>query len=297
MCIGMVGLGKMGAHMVGRLRRGGHEVVGFDANPDAVAAVAAQGADGVSSLRDLVAALPAPRVIWLMLPAGEPTETVIGALGGLVDRADMIVDGGNSDFRDSLRRAGHLREAGIGFVDVGVSGGVWGATEGYGLLVGGDAAQVERLRPFCEALAPADGYAHVGPAGAGHFAKMVHNGVEYGVMQAYAEGYELLTASDLAIDVPAVVDVWAHGCSIRSWLLQLLAQALARNPHLDGVKGWVSDSGMGRWTMEEAVRRAVPIPAISAGLFARFTSRQDDSPSMQAIAALRQEVGGHATKG
>jgi 6-phosphogluconate dehydrogenase len=231
-----------------------------------------------------------------MLPAGEATDATIRSLTEILSRGDLIVDGANSDFRNTLRNAALLQDTGIRFADVGVSGGIWGATEGYGLLVGGDPLDMDSIRPLCATLSRPGGFAHVGPVGSGHFAKMVHNGVEYAVMQAYAEGYELLAASDLSVDISAAVSVFATACSIRAWLLDHLARALAQNPKLEGVKGWVGDSGMGRWTIEEAVRLSVPIPAITAGLYARFTSRQEDSPAMRSIAALRQEVGGHKAK-
>ena len=283
----MVGLGRMGGNMAERLRRFGHEVVGYDRDP----ALA-----DVKSLAALAEALPVPRIVWVMVPAGEPTRSTVAELGELLEAGDLVIDGGNSFYRDSIASAEALAGRGIGFVDAGVSGGVWGLENGYGLMVGGDASQVELIRPVLEALAPEGGLVHAGPVGAGHFTKMVHNGIEYGLMQAYAEGMELLAASELGIDVPAAVDAWRHGTVIRSWLLDLLARAVAEDPGLTRLKGWADDSGEGRWTVQEAVRLAVPAPAISAALYARFASRQDESPAMKVIAALRQQFGGHAVR-
>jgi 6-phosphogluconate dehydrogenase len=283
--IGMVGLGRMGGNMAERLRRAGHDVVGFDRNPDIAE---------VKTLAELAEALPPPRVAWVMVPSGEPTRATIAELGELLSAGDLVVDGGNSNYKDSIARAKELSAKGIGFVDAGVSGGVWGLENGYGLMVGGDETHVALVRPVLEALAPEGGLVHAGPVGAGHFTKMVHNGIEYGLMQAYAEGMELLAASELGIDVPGAVDAWRHGTVIQSWLLDLLARALTEDPGLAKLKGWADDSGEGRWTVEEAIRLAVPLPAISAALFARFTSRQDESPAMKVVAALRQQFGGHA---
>ena len=280
----MVGLGRMGGNMAERLRRSGHEVVGFDRNADIA---------DVKSLAELAEALPAPRVVWVMVPAGEPTAATIAELGELLAVADLVIDGGNSNYRDSIAHADELAGKGIGFVDAGVSGGVWGLENGYGLMVGGSDEHIARIRPVLEALAPEGGLVHAGPVGAGHFTKMVHNGIEYGLMQAYAEGLELLRASELGIDVPGAVKAWRQGTVIRSWLLDLLDRALDEDPGLEALKGWAEDSGEGRWTVEEAVRLAVPAPAISAAVFARFASRQDESPAMKVIAALRQQFGGH----
>jgi 6-phosphogluconate dehydrogenase len=285
MKIGMVGLGRMGGNMAERLRRFGHEVVGYDRNADIA---------NVKSLAELVEALPAPRVVWVMVPAGEPTRATITELGELLAVADLVIDGGNSNYRDSIAHAEELAANGIGFVDAGVSGGVWGLENGYGLMVGGADEHIALIRPVLEALAPEGGLVHAGPVGAGHFTKMVHNGIEYGLMQAYAEGLELLRASELGIDVPGAVKAWRHGTVIRSWLLDLLDRALDDDPGLEALKGWADDSGEGRWTVQEAVRLAVPAPAISASLYARFSSRQDESPAMKVIAALRQQFGGHA---
>jgi len=281
----MVGLGRMGGNMAERLRRGGHEVVGYDRDPDIA---------DVKSLAELAEALPAPRVAWVMVPAGEPTRSAITELGELLSSGDLVVDGGNSDYKDSIARSQELAAKGIGFVDAGVSGGVWGLQNGYGLMVGGAPEHVALVRPILEALAPAEGgLVHAGPVGAGHFTKMVHNGIEYGLMQAYAEGYEILAASELGIDVQGAVEAWRYGTVIRSWLLDLLARALEEDPGLAKLKGWADDSGEGRWAVEEAIRLAVPAPVISSALFARFASRQEESPTMKVVAALRQQFGGH----
>jgi len=284
--IGMVGLGRMGGNMAERLRRFGHEVVGYDRDPDIA---------DVKTLAELVQVLPPPRITWVMVPSGEPTKSTITELGELLSPGDLVVDGGNSYYRDSMARAEELAAKGIGFVDAGVSGGVWGLENGYGLMVGGRDEHIALIRPVLEALAPEGGLVHAGPVGAGHFTKMVHNGIEYGLMQAYAEGYEILAASELDIDVPGAVEAWRHGTVIRSWLLDLLARALEEDPGLTKLKGYADDSGEGRWTVEEAIRLAVPAPVISSALFARFSSRhQDESPAMKVIAALRQQFGGHA---
>ena len=289
MKIAIVGLGKMGANMAERLRRADHEVVGYDRDPDA---------SDVASLEEAVAALDDEprRVVWVMVPSGDPTDTTIAALADLLSDGDLVVDGGNSNFHDSQRHAEILSEQGIGFVDAGVSGGVWGLEEGYCIMAGGGDGDVDHLRPVFDALVTDGGFAHVGPVGTGHFVKMVHNGVEYALMEAYAEGYELLTAADLDIDVQASLEVWRHGSVVRSWLLDLLADGLAKDPGLASVTGYAEDSGEGRWTVEEAIANAVPVPAISAALYARFASRQDDSPAMKAIATLRNQFGGHAVK-
>ncbi len=285
MRLGMVGLGRMGGNMAERLRRAGHEVVGYDHSSPS---------RDVTSLSELVAALPARRVVWLMVPSGDPTQTTVDELAGLLSDGDVVVDGGNSNYRDSMTRGAFLGERGIGFVDAGVSGGIWGLDNGYCLMVGGDAATVAVVQPAFDALAPEGGFIHAGPSGAGHFVKMVHNGIEYGLMQAYAEGSELLQASELGIDLPGVLETWRHGSVVQSWLLDLLAAAVVADPGLSKVRGWAEDSGEGRWTVNEGVRLAVPLPVISAALFARFASRQDESPAMKTIAALRNAFGGHA---
>ncbi|MDQ1671034.1 MAG: 6-phosphogluconate dehydrogenase [Actinomycetota bacterium] len=287
MKLGLVGLGKMGGNMRERLRRAGHTVVGFDFNPDI---------SDAASLEDLVAQLEAPRAVWVMVPAGEATQQTIHQLGELLAQGDVVIDGGNSRYTDDKLHAEHLATKGIGFVDAGVSGGVWGLDNGYALMVGGETENVATVQPIFDALKPEgeSGFVHAGPVGAGHFAKMVHNGIEYGLMQAYAEGFELLEASEVVQDVPGVIKSWTHGTVIRSWLLDLLVLALDEDPKLEQIRGFVEDSGEGRWTVEEAINHAVPLPVISAALFARFSSRQDDSPAMKAVAALRNQFGGHA---
>jgi 6-phosphogluconate dehydrogenase len=283
--LGMVGLGKMGANMAERLRRGGHTVVGY----------AHSGGD-VDTLADLVDRLAAPRVIWLMVPAGEATYSTVDELMKLLAEGDLIVDGGNSRYTDDIRHSRDLEPKGIGFVDAGVSGGVWGLTEGYALMVGGSEQNVARVQPVFDTLKPEGdfGFVHAGPVGAGHFAKMVHNGIEYGLMQAYAEGWELLEATDVVQNVPEVFRSWQRGTVIRSWLLDLLVRALDVDDDLSELRGYAVDSGEGRWTVQAAVDHAVPMPVISAALFARFASRQDDSPAMKVVAALRNQFGGHA---
>ncbi|UCR88241.1 phosphogluconate dehydrogenase (NAD(+)-dependent, decarboxylating) [Mycetocola spongiae] len=292
MHIGLVGLGKMGANMRTRLRNNGIEVTGFDRNPELT---------DVASLPELVAALPAPRTVWVMVPAGKITDSVITELEGLLEEGDLVIDGGNSRFTDDFAHAAQLSPKGIDYIDAGVSGGVWGVENGYGLMVGGSAEQVERLMPVFDALRPEgpreEGFVHVGEVGAGHYAKMVHNGIEYALMQAYAEGFELLeTRKDIIKDVPGTFKAWQRGTVVRSWLLELLVRALDEDPKLKDIEGYVEDSGEGRWTIEEAIENAVPVPTISASIFARFVSRQDDSPAMKAVAALRNQFGGHAVK-
>ncbi len=285
MKIGLVGLGRMGGNMATRIRAAGHEVVGYSRS---------QG--DVDSLGDLVASLSPTRVVWTMIPAGDPTEEAIAELGELLEPGDLVVDGGNSNYNDSIRRGAALATRKIDFVDAGVSGGVWGLENGYCLMVGGSAGSVDHLRPIFDALAPPGGFVHAGPVGAGHFTKMVHNGIEYGLMQSFAEGYELLRASELGIDVPASLAAWRYGSVVRSWLLELLVGALEEDPKLDGVRGYAQDSGEGRWTVQEAVRLGVGVPAISAALYARFTSQGQESPAMKVIAALRRAFGGHEVR-
>jgi 6-phosphogluconate dehydrogenase len=287
--LGLVGLGKMGGNMRERIRRAGHTVVGYAPDTDAA---------DVPSLKDMVDALAAPRVVWLMVPAGAVTQSVVDELGGLLSPGDVIVDGGNSRWTDDAKHAEQLAGKGIGFVDCGVSGGVWGLENGYALMYGGDAEHVARAQPIFDALKPEGefGAVHAGKVGAGHFAKMVHNGIEYAMMQAFAEGWELLEASDEVTDVRDVFRSWREGTVIRSWLLDLAVLALEDDEHLDRLRGYASDSGEGRWTVEAAIDNAVPLPAITASLFARFASRQDDSPQMKMIAALRNQFGGHAVE-
>jgi 6-phosphogluconate dehydrogenase len=292
MHIGLVGLGKMGNNMRARLEANGIEVTGYDTRPDV---------SDVPELKDLVAALPTPRIVWVMVPSGKITHDVIGHLSGLLEEGDLLIDGGNSKFTDDFAHAELLNHVGVNYVDVGVSGGVWGAQNGYGLMAGGDAAQVERAMPIFDALRPEgpreESFVHAGETGAGHYAKMVHNGIEYAMMQAFAEGFELLEArDDLIKDVPGTFKAWQQGTVVRSWLLELLVRALDEDPTLEHVAGYVEDSGEGRWTIEEAINNAVPVPTISASIFARFVSRQDDSPAMKAVAALRNQFGGHAVK-
>jgi 6-phosphogluconate dehydrogenase len=285
--LGMVGLGRMGANMAERLRRGGHSVVGYDR--------AEQSPRDVASLKELAARLTPPRSVWVMVPAGPPTYETIEELGGLLEAGDVVVDGGNSRYTDDIRHADDLAKHGIGFVDCGVSGGVWGLTEGYALMCGGDPAHVKQLMPVFDTLKPEGdaGFVHAGKVGAGHFAKMVHNGIEYGLMQAYAEGWELLETTELVTDVREVMRSWQRGTVIRSWLLDLAVRALDSDEHLDELRGFAQDSGEGRWTVQAAIDHAVPLPVITAALFARFASRQDDSPAMKMIAALRNQFGGH----
>ena len=296
MKIGMVGLGKMGANMTRRLLRHEHEVVVYDVASKAVEELGAEGAAGATSLEDLVGQLEGPRAVWIMVPAGDVTEQAVSELGRLLAAGDTLIDGGNSRYTDSVARAETLAAADISFVDAGTSGGIWGLEEGYCLMVGGDRTAVERLEPIFAALTPEDGFAHVGGPGAGHFAKMVHNGVEYGLMQAYGEGFELLRSSSFDLDLAQIAQVWRHGSVVRSWLLDLAARALEEDPDLEHVEGWVEDSGEGRWTVETAIDNAVPVPAIAQALFARFASRQDDSFSAKMLAALRHQFGGHSVR-
>ena len=299
MKLGMVGLGKMGANMTARLLAAGHRLVVQDRNPVVVRTSVELGALGSESLSDLVSKLEPPRAIWVMVPAGEPTESVIEELSRLMERGDIVVDGGNSNYKDSMRRAARLEERGIAFVDVGTSGGVWGLAEGYSLMVGGEKESVDRLRPVLESLAPApdQGWGRVGRAGAGHFVKMVHNGIEYGMMQAYAEGFEILRRKeDFALDLHQVAEIWRRGSVVRSWLLDLTARALDENPDLEGIPGFVADSGEGRWTVAEAIELDIPAPVITASLMMRFVSRQEESYGAKLLAALRNQFGGHPVK-
>ena len=286
MQIGMIGLGRMGGNMAERLRRAGHEVVGYARH--------GPGRD-VDSLEELVARLAPPRTAWVMIPAGEPTQQTIAQLRGLLEAGDLVIDGGNSHYTDDRENARRLGARKIGFIDAGVSGGIWGLENGYGLMVGGEDADVTRVMPIFDALKPPGdaGFVHAGSAGAGHFAKMVHNGIEYGIMEAYGEGYELLTASDMITDVPGTFRSWREGTVIRSWLLDLLVRALDEDPGLEKIRGVAQDSGEGRWTVQAAIDHAVPMPAISAALYARFASREGDPPTMKVVAALRQQFGGH----
>jgi len=289
--LGLVGLGKMGFNMRQRLREGGHEVIGYDPRPEV---------SDIPTLGALADALTAPRVVWVMVPSGPITDETIVSLSEVLSPGDLVVDGGNSRFTEDGPHAELLDDKGISFVDAGVSGGVWGLTEGYGLMVGGSDEDVARVMPVFDTLRPpgelADGFVHAGPVGAGHYAKMVHNGIEYGLMMAYAEGYELLAAEPLIKDTQAVIQAWTNGTVVRSWLQQLLAKALKEDPNFTDISGYTEDSGEGRWTVEEAIHHRVPTPVIAASLFARFASRQDDSPTMKAVSALRNQFGGHAVK-
>src|SRR5712671_3624559 len=296
MQLGFVGLGKMGLNMVTRLERGGHDIVAFDRSAEAVSKAEEMKAAGVPSLEALVATLKTPRAVWVMVPAGDPTESTINALGGLLSPGDMIIDGGNTNFHDDIRRAKALAEKKLHYVDAGTSGGIWGLTEGYCLMVGGEDDICKRLEPIFLTLAPKDGYMHVGGPGAGHYVKMVHNGIEYGMMQAYAEGFELMQASPYKPNLAKIAALWDHGSVVRSWLLQLAARALADDPELSRITGYVDDSGEGRWTVEESIRTAVPAPVIALSLMMRQRSRQDDSYAAKVNAALRQQFGGHAVK-
>jgi 6-phosphogluconate dehydrogenase len=287
--LGLIGLGRMGGNMRDRVRAAGHEVVGYDPRPEVT---------DVESLSALAGALDAPRVVWVMVPSGDPTRETVRKLADVLSPGDLVIDGGNSRYTDDGPNAALLDANGIGYVDCGVSGGVWGKDNGYGLMAGGDPEHIERAMPIFDALRPEgpreEGFAHAGPVGAGHFSKMVHNGIEYGLMQAYAEGYELMAASELITNVTGVLQAWSRGTVVRSWLLDLLVLALQDDPGLAKLSDYVDDSGEGRWTIEEAIRHAVPLPVISAALFARFSSRQESSPAMRAVAALRQQFGGHA---
>jgi 6-phosphogluconate dehydrogenase len=291
MQLGLVGLGKMGFNMRERLREGGHEVIGYDPRPEV---------SDVPNLQALAEALTPPRVVWVMVPSGPVTHGTIVALANELSAGDLVIDGGNSRYTEDGPDAELLGQNGIAFIDAGVSGGVWGLKEGYGLMVGGSAADVERAMPIFDTLRPPgpreDGFVHAGPVGAGHYAKMVHNGIEYGLMMAYAEGYELLAAEDLITDPQTVIQAWSNGTVVRSWLQQLLAKALKDDPGFDAISGYTEDSGEGRWTVEEAIHHRVPMPVIAASLFARFASRQQDSPTMKAVSALRNQFGGHAVK-
>jgi 6-phosphogluconate dehydrogenase len=292
----IIGLGRMGGGMIRRLIRSGHTIVGYNRSPDKTREVALEGAIPAFTLDELVALLPAPRAVWLMLPAGDATERQISELAERLEPGDVIVDGGNSRYTDSQRRGAELAKRGIHFVDAGVSGGIWGLREGFCIMAGGEPEDIDRLRSILRDLTPEGGFAHVGPIGAGHFTKMVHNGVEYGMMQAYGEGYEILTASEMGIDTDAALRVWQHGSVVRSWLLDLLVKAMTEDPGLELIKGVAADSGEGRWTVEEAIRLGVPAPVVSAALYARFTSQQEDSPSLKVVAALRNQFGGHAVQ-
>jgi len=294
MKIGMVGLGRMGANMTTRLVIDGHQVVVYDRNPEAVAQEVGAGALGASSLADLAEQLSAPRAVWIMVPAGKPTDDTILELLGLLQPGDIIIDGGNSNFRDSQARCAQALAKGVDFIDAGTSGGVWGLKNGYCLMVGGNEAAVKKVEPIFLSLAPQNGYAYVGKSGAGHFSKMVHNGIEYGMLAAYGEGFEILEKSEFGYDLHQLADLWLHASVVRSWLLELAELAFRADPKLTDIQGYVDDSGEGRWTVEAAIAEGVPAPVITMSLISRFVSRQDESFSAKVIAALRNEFGGHA---
>ena len=297
--LGMIGLGRMGGNMAQRLLTGGHRLVAYDPQEHAVAAVTEQGAVGASSIVELVENLSSPRAVWVMVPSGQPTEDAIDSVADALSTGDAVLDGGNSNYKDSVRRAAAARERGLDFLDVGTSGGVWGLTEGYSMMIGGDSDAFARLEPVFQTLAPAadKGYGHVGPAGSGHFVKMVHNGIEYGLMQAYAEGFELMKAKqEFGLDLSQIAELWRHGSVVRSWLLDLTAEALREDQTLEGIQAYVEDSGEGRWTVEESIDLGVPIPVIALSLQARFRSRQDQPYGAKILAAMRNQFGGHAVK-
>jgi 6-phosphogluconate dehydrogenase len=297
MQLAMIGLGRMGGNMVKRLVQGGHELVVYDSSADAIKAVAGKGIKAAKNIADVAKQLAPRRVVWVMVPAGAPADSTIEQLVPHLTTGDIVIDGGNSNFRDSLRRAAALKAKGIEFVDVGTSGGVWGLTLGYCLMIGASPAAFQHCEPVFQSLAPPDGYAHVGPAGAGHYVKMVHNGIEYGMLQAYAEGYEILHASqDFKLQLGQIAKLWNHGSVVRSWLNELAERAFARDDQLAAIRGYVEDSGEGRWTVEEAMRLDVPAPVITLSLLARFRSRQQESFGAKVIAALRHEFGGHAVQ-
>jgi 6-phosphogluconate dehydrogenase len=296
MQLGFVGLGRMGLNMVTRLIRGGHQIAAYDRSADAVARAATAGAQGVSSLEALVAALAPPRAVWVMVPAGDPTETTVAALSTLLSPDDVIIDGGNTNFHDDVRRAQSLVEKRVHYIDAGTSGGIWGLQEGYCLMVGGEADVCKRLEPIFLTLAPPDGYLRVGDHGAGHYVKMIHNGIEYGLMQAYAEGFELMHESPYKVDVGAIAGLWNHGSVVRSWLLELAARALADDRDLASLTGYVDDSGEGRWTLHEGIDLGIPLPVITAAVYTRFRSRETNPFGERLLAALRNQFGGHAVK-
>ena len=293
MDLGFIGLGRMGANMVRRLLLDGHHVVAYNRTSEKTREIMTEGADGAFSLEELAGKLARPRVVWVMVPSGDATENMIDELLKVLEPGDTIVDGGNSNFHDSVRRHAKVTAAGLDFVDAGVSGGIWGLKIGYCLMVGGEPEPVKRLEPIFRSLAPEDGYLHAGGPGAGHYVKMVHNGIEYGLMQAYAEGFEILHASDYKLDLAAIADLWNHGSVVRSWLLELAVSAFSQDQDLTQLRGWVADSGEGRWTVQEAIDKDVPAPVITLSLLNRFRSRQDDSYQAKVLAALRNEFGGH----
>lgn len=295
----MIGLGRMGGNMVKRLLRGGHEVVVWNRSQEPVQEAVMEGAIASTTIDDLVSKLEATRVVWVMLPAGDVTDDMIKTLSEKLSKGDIIIDGGNSNFKDTIRRGEELTSKGFQFIDVGTSGGIWGITEGYSMMVGGAKEAVDHIRPLLETLAPAPdmGWGHVGPSGSGHFVKMVHNGIEYGMMQSFAEGFEIMRAKkDFNLDMSQIAELWRYGSVVRSWLLDLTANALKENPNMDGIKGWVADSGEGRWTVFAAIDEDVPAPVITLSLMMRFISRQDESYGAKLLASMRNQFGGHAIK-
>ena len=297
MKLGMIGLGKMGGNMTERLMKGGHEVVVFDRSPETIARYVALGSQGANDAADMVAKLSAPRIVWIMVPAGKPVDDTIAALLPGMSKGDVIIDGGNSNFHDTMRRAAALQQEGIELIDSGTSGGIWGLANGYCLMIGASNEAFSLCEPIFKTLAPPDGYAHMGPAGSGHYVKMIHNGVEYGMLQAYAEGYEILHASkDFDLDLKKIASVWNRGSVVRSWINELAEAAFEKDSDFDALKGFVADSGEGRWTVQEAIDLDVPAPVITLSLLMRLRSRQDDSFSAKVIAALRNEFGGHAVQ-
>ena len=296
MRIGFIGLGRMGANMVRRLVRDGHEIVVYNRTPEKTTEIATEGATPSYSIAELVSKLEKPRAVWVMVPSGDATESMIDELLKLLEPGDTIVDGGNSNFHDSVRRHAKVATRGVNFIDAGTSGGIWGLKIGYCLMVGGEPEPVKRLEPIFRSLAPEGGYLHAGGPGAGHYVKMIHNGIEYGLMQSYAEGFEILHASDYKLDLAGIADLWMHGSVVRSWLLELAVSAFSQDQDLIHLKGWVADSGEGRWTVQEAIDKDVPAPVITLSLLNRFRSRQDDSYQAKVLAALRNEFGGHPVK-
>jgi len=294
--LGMIGLGRMGANMTERLVLGGHKVITYDRSAEAIQRVVDKGATGAASLADFVKQLSLPRAVWLMVPSGDPVDQTMDQLLPSLAKGDIIIDGGNSNYKDSIRRAEKMKTHGMHFIDAGTSGGVWGLQNGYCMMVGGEKAVVSRLEPIFLTLAPKDGYLHAGPNGAGHFVKMIHNGIEYGMMQAYGEGFELLKAAPFDLDLAKISHLWNQGSVVRSWLLELCESAFEKDPKLDAIKGYVEDSGEGRWTVIEAIERGVSATVLAHSLFARYASRQQDAFSNKVIAALRNEFGGHAVK-
>ncbi len=296
----MIGLGKMGANMARRLIQGEHEIIGYNRTGSVTSDLAASdGLIPATSLEELVDKLPSPRILWMMVPAGEPTETMINTLAPMLTRGDILIDGGNSNYKDTLRNGSTLKKKGIHLIDIGTSGGIWGLKEGYSLMVGGEVEAVKVITPLLECLAPDPdlGWGHVGPLGSGHFVKMIHNGIEYGMMQAYAEGFEILKSKEeFSLDLHQISEIWRYGSVIRSWLLDLTAKALEENPNLDGVRGWVADSGEGRWTVFESIDLDIPAPVITAALQARFVSRKEENFAAKILASMRAQFGGHAIK-